>query len=273
MIVLPAIPAIVAALTPIVEAAVASAIIGGLIGAGAGAVGCGVAGVQEHGEINREVATNAGHCAVQEGAKGAAIGVALGVIAPAVAPVINVVDDIAAHAIGVVDDIAKPVIGAADDVARPAIGAIDDAVRPVIQTVDDAVSPAANTVGNSAKSVGQAIASPFNRGLNSFRARIYQRLPITKPRADDGWVYVMEDAVSGNSKIGLTSNPAQRLKQVWNNVGHKDVKFTCIIHSHDVKNLEKLLQSTYASQNLPNTGHGIEWFKLSATQVAEACSY
>ena len=83
----------------------------------------------------------------------------------------------------------------------------------------------------------------------------------------------MEDAVSGNSKIGLTSNPAQRLKQVWNNVGHKDVKFTCIIHSHDVKNLEKLLHSTYASQNLPNTGHGIEWFKLSATQVAEACSY
>ena len=214
-------------LHPFFEAILVAAGIGALFGGATGAVGEVVTGVQEHGSINRAVVESAVNGAAQGAAEGALVGGAFGVVGVVVAPIVPVVGGSLQPVIGVIDDVAKPAVDVVGKAVRPVLGAVDDIAGQNLTRAGNAASSAANKVGNShTKSVGQAITSPFkSRGLNSFRARIYQRLPITKPGADDGWVYVMEDAVSGNSKIGLTSNPAKRLKQVRNNVGHKDLKF------------------------------------------------
>ena len=68
MIILPAIPAIVAALAPVVKATLISAGIGAAVGGGIGAVGGAVDSYHEHGEINREVLDDAAHGALN-GAK------------------------------------------------------------------------------------------------------------------------------------------------------------------------------------------------------------
>lgn len=280
MIVLPAIPAIVAALTPIVEAIAVSSIVGGAFAAGTGAVGCGVSGYREHGEVNGQVIENSTHCAAKSGTEGALAGAAMGgvgvVLAPLAAPAVQVADDLASAALQAVDEFARPVVGAVDDAARPVLQVVDDAVRPALNAVDDAVGPAVNKAGRAAGSFGHAIASPLNRALNYFRARIYKRLPVTKVGADDGWVYLIEDATTGVRKIGHTSNPAQRLKSIQSRIGHKNVRYSCIIHSSDKKGLEKLLQSQYASHKTthPISHSGMtEWFFLSAAQVASACSH
>lgn len=271
---LPAIPIIVAALAPVVKAAVVSAGIGAAVGGATCAVGGAIGGYHERGEFNRRVAVVASQRGLECAGEGALVGGLFGgvgfVVAPAIAPVVS---PAIAPAMQVVDDIAAPVIQIADDAARPVMQAADDAIRPVTQAVDDAVSPATDKVGNSTKAVGHAIASPWNRALNMFRARIYKRLPTTAVGADEGWVYIMEDTTTGIRKIGRTSNPEQRLKGVQSNVGHKNVRYTCIIHSREHKGLEKLLHRRFDSQRLADSGAGTEWFALSAAQVAAACSY
>lgn len=273
MIVLPAIGAIVAAVTPIVEAALIAAGIGAVVGGAACGIGGVASGIHEHGALNQEIAEKSAHRAAECAVEGAVIGGATGaigiVVAPVVAPAITVVDDVARPVIQVLDDASKPVVSAVDDALRPTVHSVDDAARPAIQVVDDA----AQSTRSATKAVFKANALPWNNALNSFRASIYKRLPIAKVGADDGYVYVMRDIVSGNSKIGRTINPAQRLKGVQSKVGHKQVNFTCIIHSHDFKKLEKLMHNTFASQRLPNTGAGTEWFDLSSDLVAKACSY
>ncbi len=259
-------PAIVAALTPVVKAALVSAGIGAAVGGATCAVGGTIGGYHEHGELNRNVAINTAQQAAECAREGALFGAVIGPVAPMIAPAI-------APATQFVDDLAAPVIQIADDAARPVIQAADDAIRPATQAVDDAVSPATDKVGNSTKAVGHAIASPWNRALNMFRARIYKRLPTTEVGADEGWVYIMEDTTTGIRKIGRTSNPEQRLKGVQSNVGHKNVRYTCIIHSGEHKGLEKLLHRRFDSQRLADSGAGTEWFALSAAQVAAACSH
>ncbi|MDE2819667.1 MAG: GIY-YIG nuclease family protein [Chloroflexota bacterium] len=307
MIVIPAIPAIVAALTPIVNGALAAAAaaapvanaaivaagVGAAIGGATCAIGGAVSGFQEHGELNREVAIEAVHnvpkCAA-EGAFFGAVTVPAGLlvapvvaplasaVSPAIAPVFQIVDDAAGSTLQFIDDAAKPVLGAVDDVTKSAGGSIDDAAAiagsPMI--VDDAVSQTANKAGKSAGSVGYAIISNFNRKLNSFRARIYKRLPVTTVGADDGWVYVIEDSATGIKKIGHTSNPKQRLKSLQGKLGQKNVRYSCIIHSSDNKGLERHLKNQFTSQktthSIPHDGM-TEWFVLSAVQVAAACSH
>ncbi|MCY4537689.1 MAG: GIY-YIG nuclease family protein [Chloroflexi bacterium] len=308
MIVLPAIPAIVAALTPIVQAAAVSAAIGGLFGAGAGAVGCGIDGAREHGEINHDVVEDSAHCAVDEGAKGALVGGALGpvigvmapaatsVIAPAAAPVINVVDDVAAHAIGTVDDLAKPVLSAADDIVRPVIGAADDVAqpalhrvgnvvksvasdvkskaRPAIDAVDNAIRPVVNKVGDVANSVGGSITTRINWARNTLNARLFNRLPDAS--ATERYVYVMDDAANGLQKIGMTTKkPSIRLTRVANDAKRK-LDYVCIIRTDKNSGLEGLLHGQFAGQKTPHPTpnyKSTEWFALSAAQIAAACSY
>lgn len=290
MIVLPAIPAVIAVLTPIIEAAVASAIIGGVIGAGAGAVGCGFAGVQEHGEINHEVISQSVPCAAKNAAEGAAIGVVIGpigpvvmgVVAPAVAPVINVVDDVAKPVINVVDDIAKPAIddvarpaiGAIDDAARPIVQVVDDAARPVLQVVDDAVRPVVNRVRNGAKSVSSGVASAFNRARNGWNARFFNRLPAAS--GTERYVYVIDDTANGLHKIGMTTKqPKIRLDQISNGAKSK-VDYVCIIKTDKTSGLEGILHNMFTRQRTthPTPHSGMtEWFVLSAAQVAAACSH
>lgn len=263
---LPAIPVIIGSLTPVVKVALVSAGIGAAVGGATCAVGSAIGGYHEQGELNRNVAINTAQQAAECAAESAIVGAVIGPVAPVIAPAIS-------PAMHVVDDITAPVIQIADDAARPVMQAADDVIRPVTQAADDAVSPATDKVGNSTKAIGHGIASPWNRALNVFRARIYKRLPTTKVGADEGWVYIMEDTTTGIRKIGRTSNPEQRLKGVQSNVGHKNVRYTCIIHSGDHKGLEKLLHRRFDSQRLPDSGAGTEWFALSAAQVAAACSH
>ena len=278
MIVLPAIPALVAAITPIAKAMLISAGIGAAVSGGTCAVGGAVSGYHEHGELNRDVAAVAGKRGLECAGEGALVGGIVGVAAPVVFPavvapgLVPVIPAAIAPAVQFVDDFASPVIQVADDAVRPVAQTIDDVARPVTLAVDDTISPATEKLGNGANTLGHAIASPWNRSLNAFRARFYKRLPITEVGADDGWVYVMEDTTTGIRKIGHTSNPEQRLKGVQSTVGHKNVRYTCIIHSGDNKGLERFLHKRFEHRKLPNTGAGTEWFALSAAQVATACS-
>ncbi len=278
MIVLPAIPVVVAALTPIVEAIAVSAIVGGVIGAGTGVVGCGVSGIQEHGEINREVIENSAHCAAKSGAEGALVGGAVGgvgvVVAPVLAPALGAVDDVARPVIQVVDDAARPVIGAVDDAARPIVQVVDDATRPVLQVVDDAVRPLINRVRNGAKSVSSGVASAFNRARNGWNARFFNRLPAAS--GTERYVYVIDDAANGLHKIGMTTKqPKIRLDQISNGVKSK-VDYVCIIKTDNTSGLEGILHNMFTRQrtNHPTPHSGMtEWFVLSAAQVAAACSH
>lgn len=269
MIILPAIPAIVAALTPLAKAALVSAGIGAVVGGAACAVGGAVSGYHEQGELNRDVAIVAVQsipkCAVEGAIVGGVIapaGIIIGpVVAPGIAPIMQVVDDVA-----------RPVVQVVDDVASKAIPVVDDAASPIIDGADEIAVTARQGISR----VAAPVAAPWNRALNAFRARIYKRLPVTKVGADDGWVYVIEDPVTGIRKIGRTSNAEQRLKKLQRDLGRKGVKFECIIHSHDAKVLEKHLHQSFSRERTrhptPHDGR-TEWFALSAAQVAAACSF
>ncbi|MDE2854054.1 MAG: GIY-YIG nuclease family protein [Chloroflexota bacterium] len=261
IIVLPAIGVIV---QQAIQAAAVGAVIGAVTSGGAGAAVEIVEGVHEHGEITREVLDEAAYAAINSGAEGAIVGGAFGagsaVIAPVVAPAIQVVDDVARPVFQVVDDAARPVIQAADDAIRPAMRAVDNAVRPVI-----------NKVGESARSVGHAIASPINHVRNALNARFFNHLP--KTTGSSGYVYVMDDVrYARRYKIGMTNNPARRLGEVQNKVG-RNFNYTCIIPSGNMRALESTMHTAFASQNLPNTGTGREFFRLNPSQLAAACSY
>ena len=280
MIILPAIPAIIAALTPLAKAALVSAGIGAAVGGATCAATGAVRSYHVLGEFNRQVVVEAVQNVPKCAAEGALVGGAFGgagfmfapVVTPAITPVTQFADDAAKYAITAIDDAAQPAMQVIDDVVRPGMQTADDAAAPVLIGLDDA----ANSTKTSASRITGAIASPWNRALNSFRARIYKRLPITKVGADDGWVYVIEDPVTGIRKIGRTSNPEQRLTKLQRDLGHKGVKFDCIIHSHDAKALEKHLHQSFSRQGtLHPTPHNgaTEWFALSAAQVATACSF
>ena len=267
MIVLPAIPAIVSALTPILQAALVSAGIGAAIGGASAAVGEVVTGVHEHGAINHVIVESAVHSAANGAAEGALVGGAFGAVGVVVAPVV-------APAIQVVDDVARSVMQVADDAARPMIQAADDAARPLIQAADDAIRPALNGIRNRAKAFGGSVNAAFNHARNSLNARFYTRLP--KGAGNNGYVYVMDDvANTGRYKIGKTIDPAKRIKAVRNDlnksVGGK-VDYACIIPTNNMSGLETSLHKKYAAQNLRNFPAGTEWFMLNSAQLAAACS-
>ena len=280
MIVLPAIPAIVAALTPIVQAAAVSAAIGGLFGAGAGAVGCGIDGAREHGEINHDVVTQSAHCAAEEAAKGALLGGAfgpvIGVMAPAAAPVIGRVIAPAAPVIQVIDDAVQPVIGVVDDVARSTVGSIDDAatVAGSAAIVDDTASSLLSRARRKLSAATNGIGSGIRLARNKLYARFYSRMGDAP--ATGNYVYVMEDAATGLHKIGTTTKqPKIRLDQISNDVKNK-VDYVCIIKTDNSSGLERVLHHMFSSQRtthpIPHSGE-TEWFTLSAAQIAAACSY
>lgn len=269
MIILPAIPAIVAAITPLAKAALVSAGIGAAVGGATCAVGGAVSGYHEHGELNRNVAINSAHQAAKCAGEGAVVG---SVIAPAGIIVGPFVAPVTAPIMHVVDDVTRPAVQFVDDIAGQALQIVDDSASPIMNAADELATAAKQGTGRLAV----PIAAPWNRRLNSLRARIYKRLPVTTVGAKDGWVYVIEDPATGIRKIGLTSNPEQRLKKLRADLGHKGVKYECIMHSHDAKVLEKHLHQSFWRQNtlhpIPHSGQ-TEWFKLSAARVAAACSF
>ncbi|MYE27659.1 MAG: GIY-YIG nuclease family protein [Chloroflexi bacterium] len=255
MIILPAIPAIVAALTPLVKAALVSAGIGAVVGSSACAVGGAVSGFHEHGELNRDVALGAVQSIPKCAAEGAIISAVIApagiifapaVVAPGIAPVIQVVDDVARPVVQVVDDVARGVGNAADDVGVQ-FGVAAHSSRMSIEKV----------VTTSLRNVRKGLPPPIQRLL-------------PKTTRSSGYVYVFDDAASGTHKIGRSINPKRRLGEVKGPSGAKP-KIVCTIPTYNMNALESALHTAHASQRLPNTGAGTEWFDLKPAQVKAIC--
>ncbi len=234
MIILPAIPAIVAALTPLAKAALVSAGIGAAVSGGMGAVGEGVASYQKHGEINREVLDDAARGAFEAGKDGAMVGFVIGPVAPLFAPVI-------APAIHVVDDIVAPVIQIADDAAQP-----------VIHVIDDAVGPTLRRAGRTVTVPARAISAKLN-------ARNYRSLP--DDLCSRGCLYIMDDPANGLTKIGVTTNPQQRIADVSRQVG-SDLRYVSISPVDDAFVKEAALKRQFVSKNVPHPNYvkATEWY-------------
>lgn len=251
-----AIPAIGILVQQAIQAIAVGAVIGAATGAGVGAVVEGVQSANEHGEINRVVLEDAAHGALNGGKDGALIGGALGPVGLIVGPVI-------APAVQVVDDIAQPVIHVIDDVAKPMVSAVDDVAGPVVKQVGKSL----HTTTMSIEKAGISALRSIRRGLPTPVRRL-----LPKTTRSTGYVYVMDDAGSGAQKIGLSVDPKRRLGEIKSPSGAKP-KIVCAIPTYNMKALEVSMHATYASQNLPNTGIGREWFKLNPAQVAAACSH
>lgn len=279
MIFIPAIPAIVAALTPVAKAVLVSAGIGAVVGGAVCAVGGAVSGYHEHGELNRDVAIVAVQsipkCAVEGAIVGGVIapaGIIIGpVVAPGIAPVMQVVDDVARPIAQVADDAARPIIQVADDAAALAGSAV---------IADDAASPFLSRVKNAAKSaaekLGKAVSAPWRKwreSQNIKNAINYRELPKTHSKGNKGYVYVMDDvSTPGRYKIGKTTQPVERLSNVQSKTGLK-LDYTCIIGTDDMQSLEGTLFEEFRPQRRPNMVEGTtEIFLLNAAQVASACS-
>lgn len=247
MIILPAIGAIVAAVAPLVEAALVAAGIGAVVG---GAV-CGISGaasnIHEHGSLNRERAISTAHgaaeCAVEGAVVSAIIAPAGIVIAPAIAPALQIVDD----------------------VAQPAIQVIDDLAKPVFQVVDDAVGPTLRRARHTVTAPVRAISAKLN-------ARNYRSLPDNV--CSGGCLYIMDDAAHGANKIGVTNSPARRLAEVQRDV-NSQLNYVAITPVDDVYQVEAALHRHFTSKNIihPNHTTGTEWFSgLSPMDVATVLS-
>ena len=264
MIVLPAIPAIVAALTPIVEAAVISAGIGAVVSGAICGVGDAISGYHDRGAFTREVAMGAAQETAQCAGEGALIGGAFGVGGAVIAPVV-------APALQAVDDVARPIaLKVADDAARPVLQAADDVVRPLVQAVDDAFTG----FKNAAKSAVNGIHASVNRMRNGWNARNFRSMKDAP--AGTRYVYVMEDSTNGLHKIGMTTkSPSKRLGKVASEA-KSELDYTCIIQTDKNSKLEGKLHSLISKQSTTHPTPGYdrkEWFVLSAAQVAAACSH
>ena len=236
MVIIPAI------LVAIAEAAV----IGGL----AGGVICGMEDKRTLPSDAPKEERTAHKCAVE----GAMLGMTAGLVMPA---------------FGLFDDIGMAGMGAADDLARTGINQVDDIARTGKGALDDVARGAAKAVGKVRNSVPRNLSAPLMREANVSRASYYKWL--SKPKGKAGYVYVINDAADRTFKIGMTKNPAQRLSSLQSKL-KRELNFVCIIRSDHMRVLERALHTAFATQRLPNTGAGTEWFKLNSMQVAAACS-
>ncbi len=251
-----AIPAIGVLVQQAIQAIAVGAVIGAATGAGLGAVVEGVQSAHEQGELNRAVLEDAANGALNGGKDGAVFGGIFGpvglIVGPVIAPAVQLVDDIAQPVIHVIDDVAKPVVSAVDDVAGPVVKQVGNSVHATTMSIEKA--------GISAlRSVKRGLPTPVRRLL-------------PKTTRSTGYIYILDDAGSGAQKIGLSVDPKRRLGEIKSPSGAKP-KIVCTIPTYNMKALEVSMHATYASQNLPNTGVGREWFKLNPAQVAAACSH
>lgn len=188
-------------------------------------------------------------------AEGALIGGAFGAVVPA---------------FGVFDDIGRAGMGAADDIARTAVTQVDDIARTGTSALDDVARGATRGARKVGTRAIRNITAPLKREANVSRASYFRWLPKLKGRA--GYVYVIDDIADGTRKIGMTKNPAQRLSALQSEMGRK-LNYICIIRTDHMRVLERALHTAFAGQRLYGVDKATtEWFKLSAAQVAAACS-
>ena len=230
-------PAILVGIGAIVQKVLEASIVGAEIGAlFGGAIGAGteaVSGVQEHGQVNRDVLDNVAQAAITGGKDGALVGGVFGGVGAAAGPVTGSF----AH---IVDDIAGP--------AGRALGG----------------------AGAAAKTVGRAISAttPYRVGRALFAARYYSKQQL-KTLCNLDCVYIMDDAANAVSKIGVSKDPATRLAAVQNTVGSRLI-LVGASPVDDAFAVESQLHRLFAHKNVPHPNHatGTEWFRdLSPADV------
>lgn len=273
MIILPAISGLIGFLGALIEPILIGAGIGALFSGGASVLGDTIK-YREDGisrEERIEIAENAGIAAAEGALFGGAFGAVGFVIAPAIAPAVTVVDDVGTQVIGTADDAAKAAASTVDDVARSANPRVARAGVAAASAADDAACPLLCRLGNSAKSLPGRVTAVFNRARNYHNANTYQRL--SKGSGSRGYFYAMDDvSTAGRYKLGITTRPVERLREVQVKTGLK-LDYTCIIGTDDMKSLEKTLFTEFDRQRRRDLVPGTtEIFILSAAQLSSVCS-
>lgn len=172
-------------------------------------------------------------------------------------------------ATGVVFGLVWPVIGLADDIAISSANSVDDLATALRRGMR-----------LNGKGPTRYFLSPIKREANISRAQYYKSLRAPKiANPKEGFTYVakVENVASKDLyKIGFSKNPAQRLKEIQvklnRTVGGK-VKFTCIIPTKNMVQLESAVHALFDAQRLRNFAAGTEFFNLNPAQLAAACSF
>ncbi|MCY3833791.1 MAG: GIY-YIG nuclease family protein [Chloroflexi bacterium] len=242
---IPAIPAIVAALAPIAEAA--------LVGAGTGAaisgiicgVGNAVSETRLHQEFNMDIAITSVHRGAECVGDGALVGGVFGAVGAIAAPAV------------------APIVQAADDMFRSVGQVVDDFIHWIRQSVDDVLGPIFARSAPAARTARSVVNAPNRIADGARNAQQYRSLPDDICR--NGCNYTMYDKVSGATKSGITTrHPSIRLAEVSRDVG-RPVSFRSINAGNNVKQVretERAIHQTFARQrNMSMPGR--EWFDLN----------
>ncbi len=118
--------------------------------------------------------------------------------------------------------------------------------------------------GAAAGVVGGAVSTAVNLGRSAILAHSFRTLP--KTAAPAGYLYVMDDAATGISKIGITNNPLRRLSELQRMLG-RNVTYTGIKRVNNARAVEGALHTRFAVQNVASAP-GQEWFYLSGFDKA-----
>ena len=240
MIILPAIPAIVAALAPVAEAV--------LIGAGTGAafsgiicgVGNAVSEAQIQQELNKDIAITSIHRGAECAGEGALVGGVFGAVGVITAPVL------------------APVIQAADDLLRPVGQIVDDFVHWFRQGVDDLLGPIFGRRAPAARSINSVANAPTRIADGAKNAQQYKNMPADICRK--GCNYTMYDEVSGATKSGITTrHPSIRLAEVSRDVG-RPVTYRSIHPGNNLKQVrvtERAIHQTFSNQRNVSNENGL----------------
>ena len=112
--------------------------------------------------------------------------------------------------------------------------------------------------------VGGAFSTAVSLGRSAHLASSFRTLP--KTIAPAGYLYMVDDAATGISKIGITNNPARRLSELQGLLG-RNVTYAGIKRVNNVRAVERALHTRFAGQNVASAT-GREWFNLSGFDKA-----
>ena len=112
--------------------------------------------------------------------------------------------------------------------------------------------------------VGGAVSTAVNLGRSAHLASSIRTLP--KTTAPAGYLYMVDDAATGMSKIGITNNPARRLSELQMLLG-RNLSFIGIKRVNNARAVESALHTRFAGQNVASA-YGREWFHLSSFDKA-----
>tara|TARA_Y100000816_G_C25594421_1_gene318938 strand:- start:39 stop:404 length:366 start_codon:yes stop_codon:yes gene_type:complete len=88
-------------------------------------------------------------------------------------------------------------------------------------------------------------------------------------------LYLMQDTLSGDTKIGITNNPKERKKEVEQkyNVGEvRGLSITWFFSRKEALMWESQFHEKFKLKHSPERG-GKEWFKLNETEINEFISW